>query len=192
MIKRKPDSLYLVDRQIPRRKEQVLRKKVLNQGYLNFGGKAVKVVREYRAKYEAIAQILEATPEILDIAHSDFIRVLSTSEYGRDGYTSEQLLRSIIVMFIESKGYRDTVILVENSDFLRNFVTLGNKAMMDHTFLCKAYNALSEKTWKAINDALSRYAQKKETIMPGKMRLDTTAYETNIHYPTDSSLLWDS
>ena len=22
--------------------------------------------------------------------------------------------------------------------------------------------------------------------------MDTTAYETNIHYPTDSSLLWDS
>lgn len=169
-----------------------MRKKILNQGYLNFGGKAVKVVREYRAKYAGIDQILEANPGILDIAHIDFIRVLSTSEYGRDGYTSEQLLRSIIVMFIEAKGYRDTVILVENSEFLRNFVKLGNKEMMDHTFLCKAYNALSEETWKAINEALSRYAKKKEKISPEKIRLDTTAYETNIHYPTDSSLLWDS
>src|SRR5208337_2399521 len=124
--------------------------------------------------------------------HSDFIRVLSTSEYGREGYTSEQLLRSIIVMFIEAKGYRDTVILVENSEFLRRFIKLGNKAMMDYTFLCKAYTALSEETWKAINEALSKYAKKKEKITSGKIRLDTTAYESNIHYPTDSSLLWDS
>lgn len=179
--------------QIPRRKERALRKKILNQGYLDFGGKSVvKVVREYRAKYEAIGQILEANPGILDIAHRDFIRVLSTSEYGRAGYTSEQLLRSIIVMFIEAKGYRDTVILVENSEFLRSFVRLGNKEMMDHTFLCKAFTSLSEETWKAINEALSRYAKKKEEITSEKIRLDTTAYETNIHYPTDSSLLWDS
>jgi len=179
--------------QIPRRKEQVLREKILNQGYLDFSGKSVvKVVREYRAKYEAIGQILEANPGILDIAHRDFIRVLSTSEYGRAGYTSEQLLRSIIVMFIEAKGYRDTVIVVENSEFLRSFVKLGNKEMMDHTFLCKAFTALSEETWKAINGALSRYAKKKEKITSEKIRLDTTAYETNIHYPTDSLLLWDS
>jgi IS5 family transposase len=31
-----------------------------------------------------------------------------------------------------------------------------------------------------------------EKISPEKERLDTTVYETNIHYPTDSSLLWDS
>lgn len=169
-----------------------MRKKIMNQGYLNFGGKAVKVVREYWAKYQAIDQILEANLGILDIAHSDFMRVLSTSEYGRDGYTSEQLHRSIIVMFIEQKGYRDTVILVENSEFLRRFIKLGNKGMMDYTFLCKAYTALSEETWKTINEVLSRYAKKKEKITSGKIRLDTTAYETNIHYPTDSSLLWDS
>ena len=165
----------------------------MNQGYLDFSGKTVvKVVREYRAKYEAISRILDANPGILDIAHRDFGRVLSTSEYGRGGYTSEQMLRSIVVMFIKQTDYRDTVIAVEESEFLRSFVRLGGKEMMDHTFLCKAFTALSEETWKEINGALSGYAKKKEEITPEKLRLDTTAYETNIHYPTDSSLLWDS
>ena len=31
-----------------------------------------------------------------------------------------------------------------------------------------------------------------EKISGEKQRMDTTVYETNIHYPTDSSLLWDS
>jgi hypothetical protein len=122
----------------------------------------VKVVREYRAKYEAMGQILEANPGILDIAHRDCDRALSQSEYGRGGYTSEQILRSIVVMFIEEKSYRDTIILVENSEFLRNFIKLGHKEMMDYTFLCKAYTALSEETWKAVNEALSKYAKKKK------------------------------
>jgi IS5 family transposase len=39
---------------------------------------------------------------------------------------------------------------------------------------------------------LSRYAKKENKITGEKLRLDTTVYETNIHYPTDSSLLWDS
>ena len=128
----------------------------------------------------------------MDIAHKDFSKYLSKSEYGRGGYTSEQILRSIVVMFVEVMSYRDAVIMIENSDFLRNFVKLGNKMMMDFTFLCKAYTALSEETWKAINEALSGYAKKEEKITAQGLRIDTTAYETNIHYPTDSSLLWDS
>ena len=170
-----------------------MRNKTADQEYLDFSIKStLKVVQEYRAKYEGIGQILEANPKILDIAHEDFCRVLSKSEYGRSGYTSEQILRSIVVMFIEEKSYRDTVILVENSEFLRNFIKLGNKEMMDFTFLCKAFTALSEETWKSVNEALSKYAKKKEKITTEKLRMDTTAYEANIHYPTDSSLLWDS
>jgi IS5 family transposase len=149
-------------------------------------------VQEYRAKYDAISLTLDFNPRILEIAHGDFSRVLSTSEYGRGGYTSEQILRSIVVMFTEQESYRDTVILVENSEFMRNFIKLGNKGMMDFTFLCKAYTALSEETWKRINEALGGYACKEEKITAEKLRLDTTTYETNIHYPTDSSLLWDS
>lgn len=175
------------------RKGQALRKKMLEQEYLDFTNKSkLKVVREYRAKYDAISLILEANPKILDIAHDDFSKTLSKSEYGRRGFTSEQILRSIIVMFVEGQSYRDTVVSVELSEYLRNFVKLGNKAMMDFTFLCKAYSALSEETWKEINETLSGYAKKEGKITEDKLRLDTTAYETNIHHPTDSSLLWDS
>jgi IS5 family transposase len=152
----------------------------------------LKVVQEYRAKYGGISILLALNPKILDLAHEDFTKKLSKSEYGRGGYTSEQIIRSVIVMFLEVQSYRDTVVLIENSEFLRSFIKLGNKAMMDYTFLCKAFAALSAETWKAINEALSIYAKDKGKITDEKLRSDTTAYETNIHYPTDSSLLWDS
>jgi IS5 family transposase len=71
-------------------------------------------------------------------------------------------------------------------------VGLGPKPMMDYTFLSKAFGSLSEKTCQAMNQALREYAVNEDKITGEKLRLDTTVYETNIHYPTDASLLWDS
>jgi len=161
--------------------------------YFNFSGESsIKVAKEYRAKYEAISQILDANRQVLRLAHRDWAQLLSTSAKGRDGYTSEQLLRALIVMFVEGDSYRDVVVRIDNSEFLQYFVRLGVKPTMDFTFLNKASCALSAKTLEAMNQALSQYAVQEEKISGEKQRMDTTVYETNIHYPTDSSLLWDS
>lgn len=169
-----------------------MRKKLTKQGYLDFGyASSLKVVRQYRKKYEEIGKLLEANPGILELAHRDLCK-LSQSKKGREsGYTSEQILRAIVVLFLEGAAYREAVIQVENSDFLRSFVKLGQKPMMDYSFVCKAFGVLSPETWKAMNQALGRYAKTEKKIRGEDLRLDTTAYEANIHYPTDSSLLWD-
>ncbi len=177
----------------PERKEQALREKTIEQEYLDFSRKStVKVVHEYRRKYEVISEVLEANLTVLNLAHKDISNGLSESEGGRRGYTSEQILRVLIVMFLEGDSYRDVVVRIENSEFFRGFVKLGIKPMMDYSFLCRAYGVLREETWKAMNDAMSIYAKKEEKITDEKIRVDSTVYETNIHYPTDSSLLWDS
>ncbi len=170
-----------------------MREKTLQQEYLDFSRKSsVKVVREYRRKYKGISEVLESNPKILNFAHKDFSDGLSESDGGRRGYASEQILRSLIVMFIERDSFRDVVVRIENSEFFQRFVKLGVMPMMDYSFLCKAYGVLTDKTWKAMNEALSIQAQKEEKITAEKVRVDSTAYETNIHHPTDSSLLRDS
>ena len=63
---------------------------------------------------------------------------------------------------------------------------------MDFTTLCKLKNCISPKTWKKVNEALAQYAVEESLIEGDQLRLDTTAVETNIHWPTDSSLLWDT
>jgi IS5 family transposase len=94
-------------------------------------------------------------------------------------------------MFIEGTSFRATVIRIEDSEFLRYFVRLGFKSMMDYSFLNKAAGAISAATWATINRRLGVYAVREEKIEGEKLRLDTTVVEVNIHYPTDSSLLWD-
>jgi IS5 family transposase len=171
-----------------------MRTKSLEELYLNFSRPSrLKVVKEYRKKYEAISEVLADNPEVISLAHRDWSRALSVSSGGRrSGYTSEEILRALVVMFAEGDSYREVVVRIENSQFLQHFVGLGPKPMMDYTFLSKAFGSLSEETWQAMNGALSRYATEENKITGEKLRLDTTVYETNIHYPTDSSLLWDS
>ena len=161
--------------------------------YFDFSGESsIKVAKEYRAKYEAISQILDANPQVLRLAHRDWAQLLSTSAQGRDGYTSDQLLRALIVMFVEGDSYRDVVVRIDTSEFLQYFVRLGVKPTMDFTFLNKAFGVLSPQTLAQMNQVLADYAVGEGKIGGDKQRMDSTVYETNIHYPTDSSLLWDS
>jgi IS5 family transposase len=171
-----------------------MRTKSTNQQYFDFTRKSrLKVVNEYRKKYKILSQLLDKNPQLVSLVHQDLAKMLSKSDNGRKSeYTSEQILRSLIVMFVEQDSYRKVVVRIENSEFLRDFVGLGIKPMMDYSFLNKAFGILSERTWKTMNKVLAQYAKQQEKISSEKLRLDTTVYETNIHYPSDSSLLWDS
>ena len=168
-----------------------MRLKSTHQQYFDFTHKSrLKVVNEYREKYKLISQLLDDNPQLVSRVHQDLAMLLSDSKQGRKSeYTSEQILRSLLVMFIEQDSYRDVVIRIENSEFLQCFVGLGIKPMMDFSFLNKAFGILSDKTWQALNQLLAQYAKEQEKISSEKLRMDTTVYETNIHYPTDSSLL---
>ena len=173
-----------------------MRTKTVRQMYLDYTlpSSSTKVVAAYREKYAALNELLLANPAVLDLVHADFCRWLSSSDTGRESrYTSDEILRTLVVMFVEQDSYRDVVVRIENSEFLRGFVGFGFvKPMMDFSFVGKAFAALSEETWKAVNLSLAQYAKEEEWISGEKLRTDTTAYEANIHYPADSSLLWDS
>ena len=169
-----------------------MRIKLNPQEPLDFSPAHLKVTRDYHQKYQAVDGILAATPKILTVFHRDVSRVLSKAGRKRTAhFTSDHLLRAILVMEIEGLPYREAVVRIDDSQFLRRFVRIYDGAMMDHSLLCKAYKAVSPETWQEMNRLLGRYAIDRELISGTSLRVDTTACETNIHYPTDSSLLWD-
>ena len=171
-----------------------MRSKMSLQEYLEFGSKSsVKVVREWQCKYQKLDEVLRENPEIVRLAHEDFGQWLSESAKGRKSkYTTDEIVRALIVMFLEGDAYREVVIRIDGSEFLRRFVGIGtSRAMMDYSFLSRALSALQPETLAAINAAVAEQAKKEGRISGEKLRGDTTVYETNVHYPTDSSLLWD-
>jgi IS5 family transposase len=152
-----------------------------------------KTVREFRDKYKGISQVLDDTPEILDRVHGDLKMLSEGGRSGRESdFTSETLLRALIVMMVEGLSYRETVVRIADSEFLQEFIRTRKKAVMDHTFLNRAFKVIRPATWKRVNRILGQDSAQSETIDPSTIRVDTTVVETNIHFPTDSSLLWDT
>ena len=179
-------------------KEKHLRPKIDAQCELEFPIARLALTQAYYAKYQAISKILDATPEIVALAHGDLEHALEQVARAqlptceRSVYTSDNVLRILLVQVIEGLSLRETVVRIDDSPALRRFTRLHGKPMMDFTTLCKLKNAIRPATWKQINQRLARYAVRAERITGDALRLDTTAVETNIHWPTDSSLLWDS
>ena len=152
-----------------------------------------KVVREYRARYRAISQVLDENPEILDLVHQDLQRLSEGDSRGRGGdYTSENILRALVVQHLEGLPFRDAVIRIGSDPFLQDFLRMRKKAVMDFTFLDRCFLAIRPQTWKRVNDLLGRQAVQQNVVDAAVIRTDTTVVETNIHYPTDASLLWDT
>ena len=97
--------------------------------------------------------------------HRDASRVLSKAGRKRTAhFTSDQLLRAIGVMEVEGLPYRETVVRIDDRQFLRRFVRVYDGEMMDHTLLCKAYKAVSPEAWQEMNRLLGRYAIEHERI----------------------------
>jgi len=170
-----------------------MRIKIDPQDPLDFGPARLQVTEDYYEKYRIVDRILAETPEILSVFHQDVSRVLNRKGRKRRAqFTSDQLLRAILVMEIEGLPYRDAVVRIDDSLFLRRFVRVHDGPVMDFTLLCKAYRAVPATAWSEVNQLLARYALGCKLIVGGQLRADTTVCETNIHFPTDATLLWDA
>jgi IS5 family transposase len=58
--------------------------------------------------------------------------------------------------------------------------------------LCNNIKSITSETWEAINRILVAYGQDKKVEKGKQSRIDCTVVSSNIHDPTDSSLLYDS
>lgn len=173
-----------------------MRRKRNNQLEFGFQPSNLAVTQEYFARYEAISVILDENPKIVDRIHQDLKSILERKQEGGPGrnceFTSDTVLRVLVAQIIEGESLRGIVVRVDDSKYLRWFTRIYNGKMMDFTTLCTLKNAIRPKTWKKINDLLTQAAVESVAITGERLRLDTTAYETNIHWPTDSGLLWDT
>jgi len=143
---------------------------------------------------ENISRILDANPTICDLAMQDLSEVgQKASRSGARGMTADQVVRAAIVKQMLNFTYKELAFHIVDSNSLRRFMRIG---IADKGFkksvLNKNVKALSPQTWEAINAQLVQYADDEKIEKGRQVRIDCTVVESNIHEPTDSSLLWDS
>lgn len=148
-----------------------------------------------RAKeLECISHILDANPNICEMAIQDLSKGKKTkSQAGANGMTADQVVRAAIIKQLFNLPYEELAFQIIDSNSIRRFMRIG---IADKGFkksvLCKNIKALSSETWEAINVHLIRYAKMEDIEKGRKVRIDCTVVESNIHEPSDSSLLFDS
>ena len=147
-----------------------------------------------RAKeLERISQILDSIPTIADMVLQDLTHGVKHRNCGAEGMTAEQVLRAAIIKQTECFSYNELAFHTVDSNTYRNFCRIG---LVDKGFkksaLCKNIKALSPETWESINRLLGAYGEDKDIEKGKEARIDCTVVCSNIHEPTDSSLLWDS
>jgi transposase, IS5 family len=139
---------------------------------------------------EGISKVLEANQQILDIVYADLVGLRKT-DTGRTGMTAEQVLRCAILKQYRELTYQELAFHLGDSKSFRAFARLSRGQTPSASTLQENIKTLSEETWEALNRAIVGIA-KEQGIEKGRtVRMDSTAVESNIHYPTDSSLLED-
>ena len=143
---------------------------------------------------ENISRILDANPTICDLAMQDICKVSKGErKSGANGMTAEQAVRAAIVKQMFNFSYNELAFHIVDSKSLRRFMHIGiaDKGFKKST-LNNNIKALSPQIWEAINGQLVQYAAEEKIEKARQVRIDCTVVESNIHEPTDSSLLWDS
>lgn len=138
----------------------------------------------------AISVIIDETPGILDPVYGDLTGA-SQTDNGRTGMTAEQVLRCAILKQYRNMSYEELAFHLADSRTFRSFARLERTQRPSSSTLQENIKALSEKTWETVNHAIIAHAAKTGVDKGRTVRIDSTAIESNIHYPTDSSLLQD-
>ena len=140
-----------------------------------------------------ISSIIDSNPTICQHILQDLNKgKVVYKRTGADGMSADQVLRCAVIKTLFNLSYEALAFHIVDSQSIRWFCRIG---IADEGFKKSALNrnikCISAQTWELINHALLGFA-KEENIEKGRtVRTDCTCVESNIHSPSDSTLLWD-
>lgn len=149
-------------------------------------------IEDLREPWMAHVDAMLGDDAILSIVHQALVqRRPNSRRRGRPGFPAELVLRLLILKHIRNWSYAVLEREVRANLVYRNFTRVGSDKMPDAKTMGRWGVALGPTAIQEIHDRIVQIAQDKGVVQGRRMRVDTTVVETNIHYPTDSSLLGD-
>src|SRR6476469_2217490 len=110
---------------------------------------------------------------------------------GRHGAPAEMVLRLLVLKHVRNWSYQVLEREVRANLVYRDFTRVGGEKMPDAKTMGRWGLAVGPEVIKRVHERLVAIALEEGIATGKRMRVDTTVVETNIHYPTDSSLLGD-
>ena len=139
----------------------------------------------------AITNFLDEHAEMVETIRGDLRRGLKNADTGRNGLSAQQVLRSLILMRVKNWDYRELRERIADGYTLRQFTQFFCQRVPKHDAFQRAFVRLTPATLRAVNELLVQAAVTLGLEDGRKLRVDTTVVQTDIHHPTDNTLLWD-
>ena len=141
---------------------------------------------------KGVLAFLDDHSALLEHVRQDLARGLKNPNTGRSGITPSQTFRSLILMRVKNWDYRELRERINDGFTLRVFTDFDSQPVPLHDAFNRAFNRLTPDTVQAINRAVVQAAIQLGLEDGKHLRVDTTVVETDIHFPTDATLLWDT
>src|SRR5258708_23321292 len=146
----------------------------LGEGWMEHADRVLADEQIVAAVYEALAQ-----------------RHPKSRSRGGLGTPAEVVLRLLILKHIRNWSYAVLEREVRANLVYRDFTRVGAAKTPDAKTIGRWGVALGPDVVRQIHDSMVAIAQDNGLVTGSRMRVDTTVVETNIHHPTDSTLLGD-
>ena len=114
-----------------------------------------------------------------------------SSILGRAQTPAETVLRLLLLKHVRNWSFDTLEREVTLNLAYREFVRVGLNKVPDAKTLARIAQALGGEVIEQLHQRLVELAQDHGVVKGRRIRVDTTVVETNIHYPTDASLLGD-
>jgi IS5 family transposase len=114
-------------------------------------------------------------------------RPLSTRT-GREAIAPDRVLRCCIMKHLKGWSFRDLERELRSNLVYRRFTHFDAEATPHFTTFSRSFALLSPAITAEIHQRVVALACEQGAARGDKLRTDTTVVESNVHYPTDSSL----
>jgi IS5 family transposase len=138
----------------------------------------IDTLLEDEAVIEVVAQALEA-------------RWPQSRRRGRPGTPAEVVIRMLILKHLFDWSYDDLEHEVRANLVYRAFTRIDADEVPDAKTILKIAGALGPEVVEQLHRQVVEVAKRAGVTHGRRFRIDTTVVETNVHYPTDSTLLRD-
>jgi IS5 family transposase len=139
-----------------------------------------------------ISALLDQEEEIIERIRLDLEGGLIRPAMGRSGLTPAQVLRSLVLMRVKSWDYRELRERIADGYSLRQFTHFYAQVVPQHHAFNRAFNRLTPESLRYINELMVQTAVELGLEDGDRLRVDTTVVQSEIHHPTDNTLLADA
>jgi IS5 family transposase len=144
-------------------------------------------------EFALIDTILNENPKLYEMVVPDLMELNKSSPNGRqDSPTVEQVVRAALYKEMKKLDYRELEYAQEDSRMCGVFIKLEERSPFSFEVFHKYISRIRGETLQGLMIEINRIMMGEEGMEDGRsLRADSTAVETNIHYPTDNTLIWD-